>query len=126
MKMAARCGIPKSYGSYEELLAGPSIEAVYNPLPNHLHIPWSIKVLEAGRHLLCEKPLGIDAAEAAKLLDVSRRRPELKVMEAFVYRLHPQWVKVKSITNGGGIGDLRFLQTDFPSSGICRSAAAAR
>ena len=92
--MARQFDIPHAYGTYEELLADPSVEAVYNPLPNHLHLPWSIKVLEAGKHLLCEKPLGLNAPQATELFVLSKKRPELKVMEAFMFRLHPQWVKV--------------------------------
>ena len=80
---ARQLGIPKAYGSYAELLADPEIEAVYIPLPNHLHVPWSIKALEAGKHVLCEKPLGLDAGDARRLLEASRRYPQLKVMEAF-------------------------------------------
>ena len=106
-------GIPKAYGSYEELLADPDIDAVYIPLPNHLHVPWSIKALEAGKHVLCEKPIGLSVAEAQELLDVARKHPELKVMEAFMYRHHPQWRKAKQLVTEGKIGDLRTIQTFF-------------
>src|SRR3984893_15734811 len=79
---AARLGIPKAYGSYEELLADPEIDAIYNPLPNHLHVPWSVKALEAGKHVLCEKPIALTSAEAQTLVDVARQYPHLRVMEA--------------------------------------------
>ena len=106
-------GIPKAYGSYEELLADPDIDAVYIPLPNHLHVPWSIKALEAGKHVLCEKPIGLSVAEAQELLDVACKHPQLKVMEAFMYRHHPQWRKAKQLVTEGKIGDLRTIQTFF-------------
>jgi len=80
--VAARLGIPKAYGSYDALLADPEIDAVYNPLPNHLHVPWSLKALEAGKHVLCEKPVALTAAEAQELADARARYPHLKVMEA--------------------------------------------
>jgi len=110
---AKQLGIPKAYGSYGELLADPDIDAVYVPLPNHLHVPWSIKALEAGKHVLCEKPIGLSAAEAQDLLDVARKHPQLKVMEAFMYRHHPQWRKAKQLVTEGKIGDLRTIQTFF-------------
>ena len=106
-------GIPKAYGSYEELLADPAIEAIYNPLPNHLHVPWSLKALEAGKHVLCEKPLGLDAADARRLLDAAKRHPELKVMEAFMYRHHPQWKLAQQIVQSGALGQVRAIQTTF-------------
>src|SRR5215470_17371169 len=86
VEAAGKFGIPKAYGSYEELLADPEIEVVYNPMANHLHVPWSIKALEAGKHVLCEKPIGMNAAEAQRLLDASKLHPGQKVMEAFMYR----------------------------------------
>jgi predicted dehydrogenase len=110
---AARLGIPKAYGSYEELLADPEIEAVYNPMPNHLHVPWSIKAIEAGKHVLCEKPIGLSAAEAQELLDAARQHPQIKVMEAFMYRHHPQWLRAKQIVDAGGIGELRTVHSFF-------------
>ncbi|MEQ9066359.1 MAG: Gfo/Idh/MocA family oxidoreductase, partial [Gimesia chilikensis] len=88
---AAELGIPRAYGSYEELLADPDIDAIYNPLPNHLHVPWSIKAIEAGKHVLCEKPIGLSSSEGQQLVDCAAAHPELKVMEAFMYRHHPQW-----------------------------------
>jgi predicted dehydrogenase len=110
---AARFNIAKAYGSYEELLADAELDVIYNPLANHLHVPWSIKALEAGKHVLCEKPIGLSAAEAQQLLEVSKQHPQLKVMEAFMYRLHPQWQRAKQIVKAGGIGELRTIQSFF-------------
>lgn len=110
---AEQLGIPKAYGSYEELLSDPEIEAIYNPLPNHLHVPWSIKALQAGKHVLCEKPLGLDAADARRLLDAARRHPHLKVMEAFMYRHHPQWKLAQQLVKKGEIGEVRSVHTFF-------------
>jgi predicted dehydrogenase len=110
---ASRLGIPKAYASYEELLEAPDIEAVYNPLPNHLHVPWSIKALEAGKHVLCEKPIGMDVADARRLLETSKQYPTLKVMEAFMYRYHPQWRLAQQLVRDGEIGELRSIHTFF-------------
>ena len=110
---AKRLTIPKAYGSYEELLADPEIDAIYNPLPNHLHVPWSIKALEAGKHVLCEKPVAMSGAEAQILLDVSMRYPHLKIMEAFMYRHHPQWQAALKIVREGQIGDLVNVNSFF-------------
>lgn len=110
---AARLGIPAAYGSYEELLEDDSIEAVYNPLPNHLHVEWSIRALEAGKHVLCEKPIGLSADEGQKLLDAAQAHPNLKVMEAFMYRHHPQWQHTRDVIRSGGIGELRTIQSAF-------------
>lgn len=110
---ARRLGIEKAYGSYEELLADCDVDAVYLPLPNHLHVPWAIKALKAGKHVLCEKPLGLNAAEAQELLKASRKFPRLKVMEAFMYRHHPQWQWVKQRVSEGKIGELRTIQSFF-------------
>jgi predicted dehydrogenase len=111
--VAVELGMPKAYGSYEELLADPEIEAVYIPLPNHLHVPWSIRALEAGKHVLCEKPIGLSAAEAEELLAVSTQHPRLKVMEAFMYRHHPQWVRTRQLAREGAIGDLKTVHSFF-------------
>ena len=112
-KQAARAlGIPKAYGSYEELLADPEIEAIYNPLPNHLHVPWSIKAAEAGKHVLCEKPLSHTVAEARKLLAV-RDRTKVKIGEAFMVRTHPQWIRTQEIIQSGRIGELRLVLGHF-------------
>jgi predicted dehydrogenase len=110
---AARLGIPKAFGSYEELLASNGIDAVYNPLPNHLHVPWSIKALQAGKHILCEKPIGLSVAEARELLVEVQKHPQLKVMEAFMYRHHPQWQRTKQLVMEGQIGDLRTIHSFF-------------
>ena len=110
---AQKFGLPKAYGSYEELLADPEIDVIYNPMPNHQHVPWSIKALEAGKHVLCEKPVGLNSAEAEKLLAAAQQHPNLKVMEAFMYRLHPQWIRAKEIVKAGGIGELKTIQSFF-------------
>lgn len=111
--VAKALNIPKTYGSYEELLADPEIEAIYNPLPNHLHVPWTIKALEAGKHVLCEKPIAVTAQEMEQLIETSKKYPHLKVMEAFMYRFHPQWIKVKEIIEGGDIGEVRSIDSVF-------------
>ncbi len=111
--VARELGIPKAYGSYEALLADPDIEAIYNPLPNHLHVPLSIQALEAGKHVLCEKPIAITTAEAEKLVRVGQKYPHLKLMEAFMYRLHPQWEKAKELVLTGQIGNLRTIHSIF-------------
>ncbi len=111
--VAQQLEIPKFFGSYVQLLADPEIEAIYNPLPNHLHVPWTIKALEAGKHVLCEKPISITAKEAQALIDVTKKHPHLKVMEAFMYRFHPQWEKVKEIINSGDIGDIHCISSVF-------------
>jgi predicted dehydrogenase len=110
---AKQLGIPKAYGSYEELLADPEIDAIYNPLPNHLHVPWSIKAIEAGKHVLCEKPIALTTVEAQTLADAAKQHPQLKVMEAFMYRHHPQWQRARQIVSAGGIGALRTIQSFF-------------
>jgi predicted dehydrogenase len=110
---AQTLGIPKAYGSYEALLADPNIDAIYNPLPNHLHVSVSIQALEAGKHVLCEKPIALTAAEGEQLVAAGKRHPHLKLMEAFMYRHHPQWQRAKAIVDAGGIGQLRTIQSIF-------------
>ncbi len=110
---AAALGIAAAYGSYEELLAAPDVDAIYNPLPNHLHVPWSIKALEAGKHVLCEKPIGLSAHEGQQLVAAGARFPGQKLMEAFMYRHHPQWQQARQIVAGGGVGELRTIQSFF-------------
>ncbi len=109
---AAQLGIPCALGSYEELLADPEIEAVYIPLPNHLHVPWSIRAVEAGKHVLCEKPIGLSASEVADLV-VARDRAGVLVAEAFMVRTHPQWLAVRELIAEGRIGDLRAVTCEF-------------
>src|SRR5438045_2438354 len=105
---AGKLGIPKAYGSYEELLSDPEIDAIYNPLPNHLHVPWSIKAAEAGKHVLCEKPLSMTVAEAQQLIAV-RDRAGVKIGEAFMVRTHPQWLRTRELIRSGRIGALRSI-----------------
>jgi predicted dehydrogenase len=106
-------GIEQAHGSYDALLADPGIDAVYIPLPNHLHVPYAIRALEAGKHVLCEKPIALSAAEAEELVAVSRQRPRLKLMEAFMYRHHPQWQWARKIVEEGRIGDVRTIHSFF-------------
>jgi predicted dehydrogenase len=112
-KAAEKLGIPKTYGSYDELLADKEIDAVYIPLPNHLHIEWTIKSLEANKHVLCEKPIGMNYKDAVRLQNEIKRFPKLKVMEAFMYRHHPQTLKTKKLIEHGTIGELRNIHTMF-------------
>jgi predicted dehydrogenase len=109
---AQKLGIPTAYGSYEEVLADPNIDAIYNPLPNQLHVPWTIKAAEAGKHVLCEKPISLTAAEARTLLGV-RARTGVKIAEAFMIRTHPQWLRVRELIADGRIGTLRSIAGFF-------------
>jgi len=109
---ARKLGIAKVYGSYEELLADAEIEAVYVPLPNHLHVPWSIRAAEAGKHVLCEKPLSLSVAEAKSLLAV-RDRAAVKIGEAFMVKTHPQWLRTRELVRSGGIGELKAIMGVF-------------
>ncbi len=111
-RVAGELGIGTAYGSYEALLADPAVEAIYNALPNHLHVPWTIKALEAGKHVLCEKPLALDAAGAQQLVDASARTGRL-VAEAFMVRHHPQWQTALEIARSGRLGEVRAIQTIF-------------
>jgi predicted dehydrogenase len=103
---ASALNIPKAYGSYEELLADPEIDAIYNPLPNQLHVPWSIRAAEAGKHVLCEKPLSMNVAEAQSLID-TRDRTGVKIAEAFMIRSFHQWLRLRELLNEDRIGQLR-------------------
>lgn len=105
--------IPKAYGSYQDLLDDTSIDAVYIPLPNHMHVPWTIKALAANKHVLCEKPIALTATEAKELLKETEKFPHLKVMEAFMYRHHPQWIQALELINGGGIGMVKTVHSFF-------------
>ncbi len=109
---AAALGIATSLGSYEELLADPEIDAVYLPLPNHLHLEWTLKAAAAGKHVLCEKPLAMSSAEAAQMVEACERAG-VRLMEAFMYRLHPTWVAVRELVAAGRIGQLMAVQSWF-------------
>lgn len=109
---ANEIGAEKAYGSYERLLADPEIDIVYNPLPNHLHVPWSIRAAEAGKHVLCEKPLGLDAAEVERLVAV-RDRTRVNIGEAFMVRTHPQWIRTVAAVRAGEIGEPRSMSMAF-------------
>lgn len=111
--VANNLDIQKVYGSYDELINDPQIDAIYIPLPNHMHIEWSIKALEAGKHVLCEKPIGLSSYEAIKLKKAAQQKPHLKIMEAFMYRFHPQWQHAKKFIADGKIGDLKTVQSFF-------------
>ncbi len=109
---ADQFGIAKSYGSYEEMLTDPEIDVVYNPLPNHLHVPWSARAAEAGKHVLCEKPVALSAAECRSLIE-TRDRTGVKIGEAFMVRTHPQWLRAREIVRSGRIGQLRSVMAAF-------------
>src|SRR5271165_2304846 len=111
-QIAEQLGIRKAYGSYEEMLADPDVEAVYNPLPNHLHVPWSIKAAEAGKHVLCEKPISLTVEEAVSLLK-TRDRTGVKIEEAFMVRTHPQWIRALDLVRAGKIGPVRSVMGYF-------------
>jgi predicted dehydrogenase len=106
---AREMGLAKSYGTYEELIADPDIDAIYNPLPNVLHVPWSIRCAEAGKHVLCEKPIAVSAEQARELLAV-RDRTGVKIGEAFMSRTHPQWLRARELARSGELGDVRLVQ----------------
>ena len=109
---AASLGIARAYGSYEELVNDPEIDAVYNPLPNHLHVPWTIRAAEQGKHVLCEKPIALTADEARRLIAV-RDRTGVKMQEAFMVATHPQWLKTRDLVREGRIGELRAMVGAF-------------
>src|SRR5215813_5896676 len=105
---ARSLAIPRWHGSYEALLADPEIDVIYIPLPNHLHVPWSIRAAEASKHVLCEKPVGLNAAEVRQLID-ARDRARVKIGEGFMVRTHPRWLRVRQMVREGRIGDLRLM-----------------
>jgi predicted dehydrogenase len=109
---AGQLGIPQAYGSYEELLQDPSIDAIYNPLPNHLHVPWSIRAAEAQKHVLCEKPIALSVAETRELI-AARDKAHVKIGEAFMARTHPQWLRAAELVRSGRIGELRVVSGYF-------------
>ncbi len=110
LSVARSLGIARAYGSYEELLADPEIDAVYNPLPNHLHVDWTLAALKAGKHVLCEKPVGMSAADAERLRAASGH---LVLAEAFMVRQHPQWLRARQLVREGRIGALSAMQIFF-------------
>ena len=109
---AARLGIPKAYGSYEDLLADPGIDAIYNPLPNHLHVPWSARAAASGKHVLCEKPVALSTSETRELIR-ARDQHRVKIGEAFMARSHPQWIRARELAYSGRIGELRAITGFF-------------
>ena len=109
---AGEAGISRAYGSYEELLADPEVEAVYVPLPNHLHVPWSVKAAEAGKHVLCEKPIALSAEECRSLI-AARDRTGVKIGEAFMVRTHPQWLRARELARSGEVGEMRAVVSAF-------------
>lgn len=109
---AEALGIPKAHGSYEELLSDPEIEAIYNPLPNHLHVPLSVQAAQAGKHVLCEKPVALTAGEAGELIK-ARDAAGVLIQEAFMVRYHPQWLRARELVRSGKIGQLRSIQGFF-------------
>src|SRR5262249_43447581 len=112
---AGALGIPKSYGSYEELLRDPEVEAIYNPLPNHMHLEWTIRAAEAGKHVLCEEASTTPAGEAREVL-AARVRTGVKIGEAFMVRTRPQWLRTKELVQSGTIGELRSIMSFFSYS----------
>lgn len=111
--VATELNIEKPYGSYLELLSDRNVDAVYIPLPNHLHVRWAMRALSANKHVLCEKPIGLSVADAEELAGAAATHPKLKVMEAFMYRFHPQWQAAQQFVREGRIGQLRTIHTDF-------------
>jgi predicted dehydrogenase len=111
-RVAADFGIARAYAGYQKLLDDPEIEAIYNPLPNHLHVEWTVRALDAGKHVLCEKPIGLNAAEAQAII-AARERSGKRVMEAFMVRFHPQWRRIRTLVREGRIGTVRAIQSAF-------------
>lgn len=112
-EVAREGGALRAHGSYEALLEDPEVEAIYIPLPNHLHVPWSIRALEAGKHVLVEKPVGLDAHEARALEAVATDHPGLIAMEAFMYRFHPRWQALHRMVADGDLGEVTAVHTHF-------------
>jgi len=108
--VAAEMGIAKAYGSYEALFADPEIEAIYNPLPNDLHVPMTLAAARAGKHVLCEKPVALNATQAAELREVADK---VHIMEGFMVRFHPQWLRTRELVRSGALGELRAVQAFF-------------
>lgn len=117
-RVAANLNIPKPYGTYQALLKDPDLDAIYIALPNHLHVPWTMRALRAGKHVLCEKPLGLSHNDVASLLELSASFPNLIVAEAFMYRHHPQWRQVLHLIKGGKIGQVRSVDAHFTYNNV--------
>lgn len=111
-KAAGELNIANAYGHYEELLADPAVEVVYNALPNHLHVSWTTRAAEAGKHVLCEKPIALNADEASTLID-ARNRTGVRIQEAFMVRTHPQWLETRRLIRSGRIGSLKSITGFF-------------
>jgi predicted dehydrogenase len=111
-RVADELGIPTAHASYDALLSDPEVDAVYLPLPNHLHAEWTIAAARAGKHILCEKPLAMTAADAQRMVDAAREAG-VRLMEAFMYRLHPSWIAVRELVAAGRIGRLAAVQSWF-------------
>ncbi len=109
---ASSLGIQKAYGSYEALLADPDVDAIYNPLPNSMHLEWTVKSMKEGKHVLCEKPLGLSVAEVEKMIQV-RDACGVKAGEAFMVKSNPQWIETRERVRRGEVGDLRLVQGTF-------------
>jgi predicted dehydrogenase len=112
-QVSGELSLSRWYASYEDMLSDPDIQAVYNPLPNHLHLPYTLAALHAGKHVLIEKPLACNAEQAQELYAAVQRYPHLKVMEAFMYRFHPQWKKVRELMDSGALGIIKTIHTWF-------------
>ena len=109
---ARETGFERSYGSYQRLLKDPNVDVIYNPLPNHLHCEWTIRALEAGKHVLCEKPMALNVAECRRMIAAAKRNRRL-LMEAFMYRLHPQTLQIQKLIEKGTIGEVRAIRAGF-------------
>src|SRR5687768_1135626 len=110
--VAAELAIPVTHSSYDALLADPDVDAVYMPLPNHMHLEWTLAAARAGKHVLCEKPLALSSADAQRMVD-GCAEAGVTLMEAFMYRLHPSWVAVREIVQSGRLGELMAVQSWF-------------
>jgi xylose dehydrogenase (NAD/NADP) len=115
-KTAEKCGIPKAYSSYEQLLKDPAIDAVYIPLPNHLHKEWTIKAAQAGKHVLCEKPIALNHQEVKQMVEASEQAGVL-LAEAFMYRHHPRYAQIQTVLQSGEIGEIRGIHSNFTFHG---------
>ena len=109
---AGKLGIPKTYGSYEEMIADPKIDIIYNPLPNHLHVEYTLKCTEAGKHVLCEKPIALKSSDVEQLI-AARNKHQVKVGEAFMVNTHPQWLKTRELVRNRALGQVKLIEGGF-------------